>query len=194
MEYTPKALPPLWEALRDNAKAVGAERALLVGSALRDADNGVKPTSYSLYLMPASHVPTELAVRSFLELSGPGSRLMRSYTDKPRYELRMGEAAGGGIVNLNFCHKSYMLEADTMARRVPNGLSAIAMNLFTGEINATQIYRLDRDEHRITQVLPGLDPHNATALSVQRRFPSYPIYEEGSGRIISPALKTAQPA
>lgn len=185
MQYTPQAVPPYLGDLRDISNAIGATRAIVVGSALRDADNGVPVTSFSLYLMPPGETCTDRAVEIFLKQSGPGSRQMRGFKNQPRYEVRTG---AGHIVNLNFCHQPWMLEADTMAHHVPNGLSAIAMDLFTGEVNATQLYRLDKNEGTITQVFPGADPGNLVALSVQKRFPAYPILHGHNGEIIKPPL------
>lgn len=187
MDYTPRAIPPYLEELRDISSAMGVTKSLLVGSALRDADNGIPVTSYSLYMLPTREIPTHQAVEIFLKENGQGSRIMRSFNNQPRHEIRM---ASGHIANLNFCHQAWMLEAETIARRIPNGLSAIAMDLFTGEINATQLYRLDKSEGVITQVVPMADPGNLVALSVQKRYPTYAIMADGNKQMLHPPIKS----
>ncbi len=187
MDHTPRALPPYLEELRDLSSAMGVTKSLLVGSALRDADNGIPVTSYSLYMLPTREIPTHKAIEIFIKESGPGSRLMRSFNNKPRHEVRM---ATGQIANINFCHEAWMLEAETIVNRVPNGLSAVAMDLFTGEIKRTELYMLDRNEGVITQAVPSHDLGNLVALSVQKRYPTYPIMADGNKQVLYPPLKS----
>lgn len=187
MEYQPRALPPHLEAMTSISKEIGASRAIMVGSALRNADNGVPVTSYSLYVLPTRKLTTDSAAATFVRLSGPGGRLMRTYPESCRYEFRH---ADGNIVNLNFCFEPWMMSPEKIARRVPNGLSSIAMDLFTGETHVGPLYRLDAAEKTITQTATGYDPYNRIALSVQQHFPSYPIMHDGIGQILPPLIKS----
>lgn len=192
MEYTPRALPDRVEELRACANAVMASRAILVGSALREADNGRPVQSYSLFLLPARRGPsTSDAVSHILNTISGGGRITRSFLGNSRYEARLGS---GEILNVNFCHRPWMFDADTMSRNVPNGLSQIAMDLFSGAVRATQLYRMDRDEHTITQIVPHGDPDNLVARSVQKRYPTYPIITDVDGRVLVPAPKTKDAA
>lgn len=187
MSYSPRALPPHLEVLADISKEIGATRTVLVGSALRNTDNDVPVTSYSLYLMPTRKLTTDNAAAAFIRLSGPGSRLMRTFLESSRYEIRQ---ADGSIVNLNFCYEPWMMSPEKIARHVPNGLSAIAMDLFSKEIHVGPLYRMDREERTITQTATGYDPNNRIALSVQQHFPSYPIMHDGIGQILPPRIKS----
>jgi len=191
MEYPPKVLPPHLEELRDVSKAMGASRAIVVGSALREADNGAPVQSYSLFVLPTRAMTTNDMVDTFIRLSGNGTRLMRSHPNHLRHEIRHHQ---GHIVNLNFCSQSFMFEPDRMAANVPNGLSQIAHDLFTGETHATQLYLLDRREKTITQTVPSNDHGNKVALSVQKRYPDYPIISEAGGVVLVPAPRAKDAA
>lgn len=199
--YLATALPPLHQALKDMARQVGVSRAIGVGSAWRDADNGLKdPQSYSVYIMPGrgeNRMSTADIVRAFCDVAGPGGKFMRSENIGLRNVI---ELANGATLNLNFCDQLHMFQAGTMVGRVPNAFSAIAVDLFTGETHATASYQYDKQQKRITQLFPEMDPGNRIALSVQRRYPDHPVcVREGSmfnyegSRVLYPAL-TARPA
>lgn len=193
MQYEPRALPPLTGELRELSRAMQADRSILVGSSLRDADNGIPVTSHSLFVMPTHALTRAEMVETFVSEAGQGTRIIRTFNNGLRHEIRHHS---GVIVNLSFCHQAWMLEAGSMANRVPNGLSSIALDLFRPgpaerNVHVAELYHLDRDEGRITQKVPRADHDNAVALSVQKRYPTYPVYEDGSKKLIHPALRNS---
>lgn len=185
-KYKPSALPSDLRKLTDIANEIAC-RAILVGSSLRDADNGIPPVSHSLYVYPKPSMNPKEAVKLFQKINGPDCVETRSSAlGVYHYVL---ETPSNGKINLRFCDKPYMLTATSLARHVPIGLSAIAMNLFSGEIVAAEAYRLDKFDQRITL---AHEAHGALGIAekIQHRYPDFPIYQDYGGEL-RPALRTA---
>lgn len=201
MLYEPKALPQDFNSLRNLGATDAFSALLLVGSSARDADNKGPQTSHSVFAMRKRGLDEDQAALQVVRTI-PGTRRVRTLSPL-RHELRL---PSGMILNLNFCNQPWMFDPEEMIKRVPNGLSAIAIDLTDGRAYATQLYRYDRDEKKISQRRPPLtleqqqrlpakardeytalaDHDNRIALSVQRKYPAYDIIDATNGRVITP--------
>lgn len=182
MNYEPKALPPHLNELFSAVSAANCSRALVVGSALRDADNNKPVTTYSLFVMPPRGISVDKTADGIKAALSTGTRLGRVVTgEAPRFEYRMGS---GPLLRLTLCHRPEMLTADTIVGIVPVGASAIALDLFSSNVSASSVYRLDQREATLTVTRPE---GREIALGIQRtRYPERTVVGI-DGRVLSPA-------